>query len=202
MTRARALSLAPERAPHGAPALPRWPRLPAWPRPMRAAPRLPRGWCLRLADPAETAPLAALVGAAEARAPWHPGALPPEERRALLHPLIDAGRIRVVAGPSGPAGFLARRGAEVLALYVAPDHAGRGLGRALLAEAQRRAARLTLWVAEANAPARAFYAAQGFRMRARGDGRGNEFGLPEWRYEWRRDWPAPGEARRGTTRGG
>jgi GNAT superfamily N-acetyltransferase len=51
---------------------------------------------------------------------------------------------------------------EVPAIYVDPAEVGRGIGRELLAEAEAalRAAgfgRATLWVLEANAPARRFY---------------------------------------------
>lgn len=75
----------------------------------------------------------------------------------------DRGRVVGFAsfGPSrdddAPAGT-----GEVPAIYVDPAEVGRGIGRELLAEAEAalRAAgfgRATLWVLEANAPARRFY---------------------------------------------
>ncbi|MFE1147827.1 GNAT family N-acetyltransferase [Streptomyces albidoflavus] len=57
---------------------------------------------------------------------------------------------------------------EVYALYVRPDLLGRGVGRALLDAVHEEAARrgwgtLVLWVVEANARARRFYEAAGYR---------------------------------------
>ncbi|MEC3997902.1 GNAT family N-acetyltransferase [Actinacidiphila sp. DG2A-62] len=56
---------------------------------------------------------------------------------------------------------------ELYALYLRPEWAGRGVGRALMAEVVRQAAaqgreRLLLWVLADNARARRFYAAAGF----------------------------------------
>lgn len=50
---------------------------------------------------------------------------------------------------------------EIYTLYVDPDYWGRGLGSALIATAPEDAA-VSLWVAEGNERARAFYARQGF----------------------------------------
>jgi GNAT superfamily N-acetyltransferase len=56
---------------------------------------------------------------------------------------------------------------ELMALYVDPDAWSGGLGRALIAEGQRRLAErnteATLWVLAGNARARRFYAANGWR---------------------------------------
>jgi ribosomal protein S18 acetylase RimI-like enzyme len=57
--------------------------------------------------------------------------------------------------------------AELIALYVAPEHQRSGVGRALMAESLRvadlqGASRVTLWVLEANDSARAFYSSLGF----------------------------------------
>lgn len=55
---------------------------------------------------------------------------------------------------------------EIMAIYVSPEHARRGTGRALLeataARAQGRYRALTLWVLARNARARRFYEACGF----------------------------------------
>jgi GNAT superfamily N-acetyltransferase len=58
--------------------------------------------------------------------------------------------------------------AELYAIYVHPDHLGRGAGRALLAELLTRCAaaghgRLLLWVLKENVRARRFYERAGFR---------------------------------------
>lgn len=83
------------------------------------------------------------------------------------------------------AGFLVRDGDILHALYVHPRRRGQGLGRALLAEAKAEAGVLRLWVVEANAAARAFYARQGFVEAARSAGLGNDEGLPDILMVWR-----------------
>ncbi|MFC5856720.1 GNAT family N-acetyltransferase [Streptomyces chlorus] len=57
--------------------------------------------------------------------------------------------------------------AELYALYLRPQHIGRGVGRALLSAAVRHCAaaghqRMYLWVLKGNAPARRFYERAGF----------------------------------------
>ncbi|MBC7274735.1 MAG: GNAT family N-acetyltransferase, partial [Streptomyces sp.] len=79
-------------------------------------------------------------------------------------------------------------GAELYALYVAPDHYGEGIGRALLKESLRRCAaagheRMFLWVLKGNTGARRFYERSGFRA----DGTEEPFEaggveVPEMRY--------------------
>lgn len=77
---------------------------------------------------------------------------------------------------------------EVSAIYLAPHSWGRGLGREVMAAALRHLADLgydqvTLWVLEANARARRFYEAAGFRPDGAAkidDSRG--FALREARY--------------------
>ena len=83
------------------------------------------------------------------------------------------------------AGFLVRDGDILHALYVHPVLRGQGFGRALLAEAKAEAGVLRLWVVEANAAARAFYARQGFVEAARSAGLGNDEGLPDILMVWR-----------------
>lgn len=76
--------------------------------------------------------------------------------------------------PGGVAGFVClgpsrdeRAVGEIYAIYVAPDAWGQGLGRALLAEAERRLAGryevAALWVLDDNPRARRFYEAAGWR---------------------------------------
>jgi ribosomal protein S18 acetylase RimI-like enzyme len=77
---------------------------------------------------------------------------------------------------------------ELLALYVAPDAVGTGVGRALMAEAlasagQRSFRRLVLWVIADNIRARSFYERAGFVA----DGRTEDWAVdgavvPEVRY--------------------
>jgi GNAT superfamily N-acetyltransferase/chorismate mutase len=70
-------------------------------------------------------------------------------------------------------------------LYVAPAHAGRGVGSALLdlVKAQRPQG-FCLWVFESNEPARRFYAGRGLVELERTDGSGNEERSPDIRLAW------------------
>lgn len=70
-------------------------------------------------------------------------------------------------------------------LYVAPTHAGQGLGSALLdlVKAQRPGG-FCLWVFEVNEPARRFYAGHGLVELERTDGSGNEEKEPDLRMAW------------------
>jgi ribosomal protein S18 acetylase RimI-like enzyme len=75
-------------------------------------------------------------------------------------------RTLVAGGVDGFVTFWETSG-EVAALYVAPDRGRRGIGSALIdaAHSALRAAgrdEAYLWVFEANAPARAFYAGHGY----------------------------------------
>lgn len=71
-------------------------------------------------------------------------------------------------------------------LYVHPQHAGTGVGTALLDLVKSlRPDGFSLWVFEVNEPARAFYARRGLVERERTDGSGNEEKAPDVRMEWR-----------------
>ena len=70
-------------------------------------------------------------------------------------------------------------------LYVAPERMRCGLGSQLLAMAKASRSALALWTFEANAPARAFYEAHGFRAAAPAS-RENEERAPAICYRWAR----------------
>lgn len=103
------------------------------------------------------------------------------EDEGRVHGFASTGAIR--DQPEGLAGA-----GEVFAIYLAPEAQGRGLGRTLFAHAvddlrTRGLDPVVVWVFEANASARRFYEAAGFRV----DGARQpvEFGdvaLPEIRY--------------------
>ncbi|WP_432118336.1 N-acetyltransferase family protein [Streptomyces sp. bgisy032] len=122
-----------------------------------------------------------------------------ERRRASLT-RADGGVVNLVAedaggevvgwachGPYRDGEVLSADG-ELYALYVHPDHVGRGAGRALLAESVTRCAaaghgRLLLWVLKENVRARRFYERAGLRP----DGAQEPFevegvAVPEVRY--------------------
>ncbi len=68
-----------------------------------------------------------------------------------------------------PLAFLGREGADVEALYVAPEAFGHGLGRALLLDAAGTVAPLRIDVNAENRAALAFYGRMGFRETGRSD---------------------------------
>ena len=82
------------------------------------------------------------------------------------------------------AGFIAFANGWVNQLYVDPAFQGQGVGRALLAIAQREESPLRLWAFAANTPAITFYERRGFRIIERTDGAGNEARQPDVLMEW------------------
>jgi GNAT superfamily N-acetyltransferase len=116
--------------------------------------------------------------------PWLPRVRSRRDDLRALAWVMVRGWVRILHDRAGVAGFIIRDGTRVHALYVAPDRRGQGVGRALLAEAKARAGTLDLWVLAGNVPARAFYLAQGFREVARGQGAGNDEGLPDILMIW------------------
>ncbi len=117
-------------------------------------------------------------------APWLPRVRTRRTDLRLMARATRRGWVHMVRDATGPAGFIARDGTTIHALYVHPRAARRGLGRALLADAKSNAPRLELWVAEANTAALAFYRAQGFKEAGRGTGLGNDENLPDIHMVW------------------
>ena len=82
--------------------------------------------------------------------------------------------------------LLVLKGEWVDQLYVDPAWFGRGLGSALLTQAQvRRPDGLQLWAFESNRRAHRFYERHGFVLEEQTDGSGNEERAPDRRYRWR-----------------
>lgn len=103
----------------------------------------------------------------------HQGFDDPWDERAFATLLATPGVFGVLAGTGEPLGFILCRSAadeaEVLTLFVLEPARRAGVATALLegalaAARQGGAAAMFLEVAETNAPARAFYAAQGFQQ--------------------------------------
>ena len=128
--------------------------------------------------------LAAILWAFTHGTAWLPRVRSPLDDLRTLAWVTAHGWVRILRDSSGVAGFIIRDGTRVHALYVAPDRRRQGIGRALLSEAKTRAGMLDLWVLAGNVPARAFYLAQGFREVARGQGAGNDEGLPDILMIW------------------
>jgi GNAT superfamily N-acetyltransferase len=140
---------------------------------------------LRPATPADAEAVAAVHVASRRAAPMPPSVH--EDHEAL--PFL-AGRLAVdetwVAEVDGEVvAYLRMTETWLDDLYVAPGHAGRGIGSALLDVAKvRRPGGFSLWVFEVNAPARAFYRSHGLVEREHTDGSDNEEREPDLRMSW------------------
>lgn len=117
---------------------------------------------------------------------WLPNLHTEAENIGFCGRMIGRGWVRVAMLEGKPAGFIARNEAEVNALYVAGWAQRRGVGTALIADAKAARDQLTLWTFQANAPALAFYAREGFMEVTSSDGANNDEKLPDVRLTWER----------------
>ena len=140
---------------------------------------------LRAAIPADAPAIAAILGGWVHETPWMPKLHTPEEDRWFAGHLIATQAVTVLDLPP-VAGFLARDGGVISALYLSPAARGQGHGARLLAAARADCEVLTLWTFQANAGARRFYARAGFVEVAMTDGAGNDEGLPDVQMRWER----------------
>ena len=138
---------------------------------------------LRAARPLDAGSLGAILSAVTDVTPWLPRLHSRAEDLSIAGRMVDAGWV-TVAETSQIEGFVAQRGDEVLALFVAPGARGNGVGRRLLETAKAGRVRLTLWTFQANDRAQAFYAREGFREIERTDGTDNDEQLPDVHYVW------------------
>ena len=134
------------------------------------------------------APCAAILNAWIDATPWMPRIHTPESVEWFVREVVFAMRRVWVAldeDGNGPAGFLALDVEDtVTALYVAEPARRAGIGSALLARAKAEApGGLELWTFQPNAPARAFYAREGFVELRHTDG-DNEEGVPDVLLRW------------------
>ncbi len=135
----------------------------------------------------ETA-LARLFLAARVDERWFPPlAHSPETAGPFLAGRAAAADHAWIAEEDGEAlGFVILHDGVIEHLYVQPSQQRRGVGAALLARAQAVSpAGLSLWCFARNAPARAFYAREGFVVAEETDGSGNEECEPDLRLVWR-----------------
>lgn len=140
---------------------------------------------LDLARPTDAAGMAQVLGAWIAATPWMPKLHTPAEEVWFCRHLIETCEVWVVRAPTA-AGFLARQGDEIPALYLAPDLRGLGHGKALLDLAKQGRDRLELWTFQANTRAIGFYLREGFSEDRRTMGEGNAENLPDIRLIWTR----------------
>ena len=114
-------------------------------------------------------------------APVHPDESAPDHVRGRLR----EGEAWVAVGAGRVAGFALVEGSWLDMLYVDPDHAGAGVGSALLDVVKHALPDgFALWVFESNEPARRFYRGHGLVELERTDGSGNEERAPDLRMAW------------------
>lgn len=118
---------------------------------------------------------------------WMPDLYSSAETTGFCATMIAYGWVTVAELDDRVAGFLARDGEEVCALYLDRFANRKGVGLALIDDAKAQCDRLTLRTFQANAGARRFYRRQGFVEMARGDGSDNEENLPEITLGWTRE---------------
>ncbi len=131
--------------------------------------------------------LADIMGAANARLNWLPKLYSGAEEIMLIGEMIEAGWVRTAYLEGGLAGFIARKGTEIHALYLQPQLQGKGVARKLVRDAQRNAKKLGLWSYDENERATRFYRKAGFSEVSRTSGENNEARLPDIRFEWMRE---------------
>jgi len=87
-----------------------------------------------------------------------------DERTEIVERWLPSAETNVYEADGRVVGFIALIGNEVGAIFVDPDHQGRGIGRVLMDHARRSRPFLELDVFEANGIGRRFYDAYGFQV--------------------------------------
>lgn len=153
---------------------------------------LPTAFLLRDAVSDDAPALAAILRGWIESTPWFPNLPAPQADVSFLGHKIASETVRVAedAATGAVLGFLSREGDYVSCLYVDGAAQNRGVGRALIQEAQTACDRLSLWTFQANDQARAFYDAMGFAQVQCTDGSDNEEKLPDVEFLWQRDGSA------------
>ncbi len=139
---------------------------------------------LAAARPSDAVRLARIMGGWTDETDWMPKLHSHADNVKFLQRLIRDLDVTVLRNWRGAQGFLARNGAEVDALYLAPGARGRGMGTRLIDRAKAASERLELWCFQANTGALRFYDRQGFVEAERTDGAGNDEKLPDVRLVW------------------
>jgi GNAT superfamily N-acetyltransferase len=110
-----------------------------------------------------------------------------EDRRFIERVILNQCEVTLAEDASGIVSFLALQGEEIRLLHTRPDRIGMSAGTLLVEAAQASGvAAIELWCFQANARARRFYEARGFRAIRFTDGAGNEERTPDVRYRWER----------------
>lgn len=144
------------------------------------------GLALRAARSTDAGAVGAILSDFIDTTPWMPRIHSRAEDIGFAGDMIDRDWVTVAEVGGAVAGFAARNGEMIQALYVAAGARRQGVGSALMSRLQARADALTLWTFQANAAAQGFYAAHGFVAAERTDGADNDEGLPDLRMTWKR----------------
>jgi len=141
---------------------------------------------LREAQPADAEQIASVLQLSRRQAmPWLPVLHTPDEDVAFFGSLVAEQRAWVVVEEVRVIAFAIAAQGWLNHLYVDPDRQGRGWGTLLLTTTKAAFPDgVQLWVFEANAAARRFYAAHDFVEAELTDGSGNEERTPDIRMEW------------------
>lgn len=144
------------------------------------------GLSLRPAQPTDAGAVAAILSEFIDGTDWMPRIHTRAEDLSFADTMIGRGWVTVAEDEAGIAGFSARNSDVVHCLYVTEGRRNAGCGAALLEEMKAASASLTLWTFEANTGAQRFYLRHGFSETERTDGAGNDEGLPDIHYAWRK----------------
>ena len=126
--------------------------------------------------------LAARKGAAGA---MPPSVHPDEDALPWVTGWLAGNDVWVAEVDGEPVGYASLTAEWLDGLFVAPDHAGRGIGGLLLDVVKAtRPAGFALWVFASNVPARRFYAHRGLVELEHTDGSANEERAPDIRMAW------------------
>jgi GNAT superfamily N-acetyltransferase len=142
---------------------------------------------IRQAAPKDTEEIAETFSRALGMLTFLPPLHTEEEHRRFITETVPIDHEIWVAEEDGRVVGLAAVGDRTLGhLYVHPDYQSRGVGSQLLDKVKAlHPAGFTLWTFPHNEGACRFYERHGLHVSARGDGSGNEEGLPDVQYEWR-----------------
>lgn len=141
---------------------------------------------IRPAEAADAPSLAAVLERSRRAADGiPPPARPADQVRAEVGARIETSEVWVAVRGGAVVGFVDLEPAWLHSLYVDPDHAGVGVGSALLDLVKaRRPDGFGLWVLEANHRARAFYRRHGLVDLERTDGADTEERAPDRHLAW------------------
>jgi GNAT superfamily N-acetyltransferase len=142
---------------------------------------------LRAARSTDAGKVGAILSEFVATTDWMPKLHTGAEDIAHAGKIIEHGWVSIAEVDGHVVGFAACDGQDLNALYVVRSVRRHGVGSALLQQVQGEQDSLILWTFQANIPAQDFYVKHGFVEQGRTDGAGNDEGLPDIRFQWRKE---------------